>query len=223
MKRKQNRTFKFVCIILIVLIVFVLIDMRIRPVVQTVAINRVRQVATQTIMGTISDQLTADGTSYDSIVSLTKGESGKIVSIETDTTRINMINSGISSAITARLSSLSKEKLDVPLGTLLGVQVFSGRGPNVTLKALPTGFVKTQVVSEFNSVGINQTQHRIILTIDADITAIIPGYSSAAETTVTYVVAESIIIGEVPQYYTHVVTSTENLAGDINDYGNPLP
>ena len=215
--------FKFVCVILIVLIVFVLIDMRIRPVVQTVAINRVRQVATQTIMGTISDQLTANGTSYDSIVSLTKGESGKIVSIETDTTRINMINSGISSAITTRLSALSKEKLNVPLGTLLGVQVLSGRGPNVTLKALPTGFVKTQVVSEFNSVGINQTQHRIILTIEADITAIIPGYSSGAMTTVTYVIAESIIIGEVPQYYTHVVTSSENLAGDINDYGNPLP
>jgi len=215
--------FKLICVILIVLIVFVLIDMRIRPVVQTVAINRVRQVATQTIMGTISDQLTANGTSYDSIVSLTKGESGKIVSIETDTARINMINSGISSAITTRLSALSKEKLDVPLGTLLGVQVLSGRGPNVTLKALPTGFVKTQVVSEFNSVGINQTQHRIILTIEADITAIIPGYSSGATTTVTYVIAESIIIGEVPQYYTHVVTSTENLAGDINDYGNPVP
>jgi sporulation protein YunB len=223
MKRKQNRAFKVVCIILIVLISFVLIDMKIRPVVQTVAINRVRQVATQTIMDAISEQLAARGTSYNSIVSLAKDGNGKITSVETDSAQINMINSKISSVITSRLETLSKEKLKIPLGTLLGAQFLSGRGPNVTLKAIPSGFVKTQVVSEFNSVGINQTRHRIFLNIDADITAIIPGYSSSAETTVTYVVAESIIIGEVPQYYTNVITDSENLAGDINDYGNPIP
>ena len=197
--------------------------MKIRPVVQTVAINRVRQVATQTIMDAISEQLAARGTSYNSIVSLAKDGNGKITSVETDSAQINMINSKISSVITSRLETLSKEKLKIPLGTLLGAQFLSGRGPNVTLKAIPSGFVKTQVVSEFNSVGINQTRHRIFLNIDADITAIIPGYSSSAETTVTYVVAESIIIGEVPQYYTNVITDSENLAGDINDYGNPIP
>ena len=220
MKRKRNRSFKIVCIILIVLIIFVLVDMQIRPVVQRVAVNRVRQVATQTIMDAISDQLTAQGTSYESIVALSKDEGGKITSIETDTAQINMINSRVLSIITGRLSALSNEKLKIPVGTLLGVQMLSGRGPNVTLKVVPSGFVKTQVVSEFNSVGINQTRHRIFLIINTDITAIIPGYSTSADTEVTYVVAESIIVGEVPQYYTHVISGNGNLAEDLADYGN---
>ena len=80
------------------------------------------------------------------------------------------------------------------------------------------GFATASIISEFSDAGLNQTLHRIVIEIKADVDAIIPGFSTRVPVKTTIVAAETVIVGRVPNAYTHVVAS-ESLDGYLNDYG----
>ena len=63
------------------------------------------------------------------------------------------------------------------------------------------------------------TLHRIIIEISADVDALIPGYQTRVPVKTSIVAAETVIVGRVPDAYTHVVTGSGELAGTLNDYG----
>ena len=86
----------------------------------------------------------------------------------------------------------------------------------------PLGYATTTIISEFTQAGINQTLHRIVIQIDAEVDAIIPGYSARVPVSTSIVAAETIIVGRVPEAYTHVVTTSEDLVGSLEDYGATL-
>ena len=78
--------------------------------------------------------------------------------------------------------------------------------------------MNTQLISEFSEAGINQTLHRILLEVSVDVSAIIPGYTTSVDVTTNFVVAETVIVGSIPDSYTHVITGDSDLIGKINDY-----
>ena len=103
------------------------------------------------------------------------------------------------------------------------LQLLHGRGFNVGMSVQPLGYATTSIISEFTSAGINQTLHRIIIEINADVDAIIPGFSTRVPVTTTIVAVETVIVGRVPDAYTHVITESGDLAGPLNDFGAVLP
>ena len=74
------------------------------------------------------------------------------------------------------------------------------------------------MLSVFSDAGINQTLHRIVLEVKTTVSAIIPGYTTSVEISGQFVIAETIIVGEVPDAYTHVISGNSDLIGNINDY-----
>ena len=88
-----------------------------------------------------------------------------------------------------------------PLGNLIGGDIFSGRGPSISFKLLPYGSVVVDVANEFTSAGINQTLHRIVLTVSAGLSIVLPLSSVNATVQSGVVVAETIIVGGVPERY----------------------
>jgi hypothetical protein len=53
--------------------------------------------------------------------------------------------------------------------------------------------------SEFLSAGINQTIHKINLKVSVGIRAVIPGFSDETSVSADYCVAQTVIVGDVPQ------------------------
>ncbi|MEG1407262.1 MAG: sporulation protein YunB, partial [Ruthenibacterium sp.] len=87
------------------------------------------------------------------------------------------------------------------LGTLLGWQIMAGRGPNIHLQVLPASFVETSMVDQVETAGINQTQYRIFIRFTVQMSAILPGYSTSVTVENEICVAETLIVGQVPQVY----------------------
>ena len=74
--------------------------------------------------------------------------------------------------------------------------------------------------SAFSSAGINQTSHQIELEVTVRIYAAIPGFRSSIETTTNYLVAETVLVGEVPDSFTQVDGDQADIVRKIFDYAD---
>jgi hypothetical protein len=74
----------------------------------------------------------------------------------------------------------------------------------VTVRIMPLGSVQTRLYQQFTEAGINQTLHRIMLEVDFQVATVFPGYVVATDTTSSYPVAETVIVGKVPDAYLQI-------------------
>ena len=89
----------------------------------------------------------------------------------------------------------------------------------VALQLRPVGLVKTKIINQFDEAGINQTRHRIQLQVTVDMLSLLPGYRISSQAQCNVILAETIIVGLVPDAYTEVYGGTDDLVGMIQDYG----
>ena len=213
---------KLIALALILLGLFFLADLRFRPVVETVNAYECHSAVTNIINDAVMAELEREGADYSRLVNLTTNAEGEIISLESNVMSINRLKTGVSSRIERELERISAIGIDIPIGTLVGIELLHGRGFSVGMSVEPLGYATTTIISEFTQAGINQTLHRIVIQIDAEVDAIIPGYSARVPVSTSIVAAETIIVGRVPEAYTHVVTTSEDLVGSLEDYGATL-
>ena len=213
---------KLIALALILLGLFFLADLRFRPIVETVNAYECHSAVTNIIDNAVMAELEREGADYSRLVNLTTNSEGEIISLESNVMSINRLKTGISGRIERELERISAIGIDIPIGTLVGIELLHGRGFSVGMSVEPLGYATTTIISEFTQAGINQTLHRIVIQIDAEVDAIIPGYSARVPVSTSIVAAETIIVGRVPEAYTHVVTTSEDLVGSLEDYGATL-
>lgn len=200
------------------LLLLVLLDMQIRPAVKKMAAYQARLYAVQAINDAVTEELADRNVTYDSLVKLSKGADGAVTAIETDMLSLNRLKVGVTDAIVQKLRVLESSELEIPIGTLFGGQMFSGRGPAVDFRVLHVGYVQSDIQNKFDSAGINQTRHQLMLNTTITITALVPGYSADTEVTTNLCLAETIIVGTVPEAFTKVTGDESGLISKINDY-----
>ena len=167
----------------------------------------------------VLEVLEEDGLRYQSFVSLQQNQNGETTALTTDTVLINRLQGELLEKILLTLQQYREVKLELPLGSLSGVQFLAGRGPLVTLRLRPVGLVKTKIINQFDEAGINQTRHRIQLQVTVDMLSLLPGYRISSQAQSNVILAETIIVGLVPDAYTEVYGGTDDLVGMIQDYG----
>lgn len=208
-------------LLVFILVIFGLlagIDAQIRPMIESMAAYQAKVYATRVINEAVSEQLAGNAVSYDSLVKVTTDYNGRVTSVQTDMVRLNVLKAAMTDAASQQLALLQSQTIRIPLGTLLGWQLFSGRGPKVEFKIVPAGFVQSQLNHRFDSAGINQTRHQIVMQLDANIIAILPGYTAASEISSSLILAETVIVGVSPESFTQVLTKNDDTAGLIADY-----
>ena len=84
---------------------------------------------------------------------------------------------------------------------LLGTKILSGRGPDIPIKMSTVGNVETDLISQFSQAGINQTLHRIYLNVECNVIILTPFDTIEQKITNQVLIAEAVIIGEVPATY----------------------
>lgn len=197
-------------------------DLCFRPIIESVNYNECHAAVSDVINKSIAAELEHGDISYDKLAVLTRDESGSVCSIESDTVNINRLKNNIASRLEEALAELGSIEIKIPVGTLTGIQLLHGRGFEVGMTVNPQGYAQTSIISEFTEAGLNQTRHRIIIQITAVADAVIPGYSSRVTVTTAVVAAETIIVGKIPDAYTHVVAGDTDLVGLLQDYGAVL-
>ncbi len=156
---------------------------------------------------------------YHSLVSVRYDEHGKVSSIESNTTLINRIKTDMLSEINDRLKNGSNDDVKLSAGTLCGISAFHGFGPEVSMRIEPKGYADAVFISEFTDAGVNQTRHRIIMRTTVNVTAFIPFYAVECKVSGDFLVAETVIVGNIPESYTHVISGNEDVIDGIFDFG----
>jgi len=153
------------------------------------------------------------------IINVCKSKTGEIVSLETDTGRLNKLKSELTIKLMDQLGKTEDQPMYVNLGSLTGIDLLAGLGPQIEFRADLRGGINMDVNSEIIEAGINQSLHRINCKISADYYIIMPGYKFKTTLSQTVPLAESIIVGDVPEAYTYVVGDQSDTIGRIFDYG----
>ena len=98
--------------------------------------------------------------------------------------------SSVSRAVNESLSQLEGTKLSVPIGTLSGINILTGRGFDIPLRLHQIGAAKTELKSDLTEAGINQTKYSLYLTVTIEMTAILPAHSTDIVVSYDYPVSE---------------------------------
>ncbi|MEG2295645.1 MAG: sporulation protein YunB, partial [Oscillospiraceae bacterium] len=196
--------------------IFISIDYKIRPLIKTVSSYQAKVFATKAINDAIAIELENQQLTYEDMVHITKNREGNITSIQTDMIRVNALKSKLTNATLEYLYDIENQVIGIPIGTLIGGQIFSGRGPKLEFTVSPSGFVQTEIYNNFTSAGINQTLHQIMLNLNIRVTSIIPGYTVSTDVSTNFCIAETIIVGLVPDTY----FSSDKSPTDLFNYKN---
>lgn len=206
-QKKLSIKLKLAIIVVIMSILAVLFDRQMRPLVKSVVFNQAQTVSTKVINQVVADELSRLDIDYSDIVDIQKDDDGKILAISTDMKKVNSLKSFMTMSIQEKLNSMDIPKVKIPVGTFTGTEILNGRGPKISIDVSTSGCVDVDFKSEFVSAGINQTKHRLYLDVSTEVFALIPGYPVATVVSTSILIAETIIVGEVPALF----------AGNINN------
>ena len=148
------------------------------------------------------------------MISFEKDNEGKIAAVKSNMTEFNRLQAEILKEILGRVAEVSTKELSIPVGTLTGSSLLAGRGPKLTVRMQSVGSSTAVLENDFTSAGINQTKHRILLLLDVSVSILLPGFRTATKVSNTVTVAETIIVGAVPDSYTyfHSGDAMDNIA-----------
>lgn len=138
---------------------------------------------------------------YDELVNIVANEDGEISMIKANSLAINNISKSLSKTTELYVNDMGNKGVGIPIGNFTGIPLFVGIGPNINLKVKPVGSVVCRFSSKFETAGINQTNHKIYLTISTNISTVLPIVSSIIGAEQEVLISESIIIGKVPEVY----------------------
>ena len=138
---------------------------------------------------------------YGDLVTIERNSDGDVAAISTNMARINLLQTEIASYVMEKLSDQMKTSIKIPFGNLVGGTIMSGRGPDIPVRILSVSNFYTDFSNDFTEAGINQTRHRIIIDFEVEIDMLIPGGTVRESIDASVVVAETVIVGDVPNTF----------------------
>lgn len=197
---------------------FFLLDYKVRPVVSTMSRYQAQLICTRAINEAVKGTLESEAYQAAELVSLHQDSTGQVTSLSTDAGTLSRIKADITLSAVETLRIHGAGDLSVPMGTLMNSQLLMGRGPAIPFKVVPTAAAEVDIKSEFLPAGINQTVHRLSLQISVAADAILPGSKTPVETATTFILAETVLLGDVPDAYTNVTGDDRALTSKLFDF-----
>ena len=199
-KKRKRLTVSIVVILAIIGLFLTHYYVFIVPLLTQASEQNIRALAVVAIEDAAADTFTTDYT-YADFVQISRDSDGDIILMQANTMLIHsLVRTSIARAH-YNLNIIEEEGITVPLGVLFGIAFFAGYGRDIALRVLPVGIMTSHLHSEFIAAGINQTLHRITLTLRAEVTVILPGLESRVIATVPVPIIESTIVGRVPDVF----------------------
>ena len=198
--RLSKKQIKYIVLAVFAIFIY-LIHLGIKPVIETVSGNQARILCTSLINNAVLGELADMPAKYESLVTIIYDTAGNVKALETNTVELNRLKARLLGAVNDALAMLPNHDVRIPLGTLTGIGLLSGRGPGIKLKMQPSGYVESALYNSFDSAGINQTRHMIMIEFIVEVSAIIAPYVTPVTVTSGMVVAETIIVGTVPNFF----------------------
>lgn len=178
-----------------------LFDGATRPLINEMAQTSVKNAVTAIVNDAVSQTLATQAVAYDDLVTMQTDQSGRITAMRTSAAAMNLLRTEILEDVIAQVDLLDSKSLGIPLGTLTGIAAASDRGPVLPVSVLSVASADASFRNAFTASGINQTLHRIMLDVTVDVKLLVPGGTLSTSVAVQVSLAETVIVGQVPEAY----------------------
>ncbi|WP_094546311.1 sporulation protein YunB [Petroclostridium xylanilyticum] len=218
--RKMNR--RNYNIYLVIAVIFLLVfyslslfDKKIRPTITSIAEARAKYIATRAINEAVNEKIAESNLKYEDLITFQKNNDGQITALQANIVKMNQLKAALSMSVQQKIVNIDSTQINVPIGNVINSQILSGWGPRIPVRLIPVGTAQIDFKSNFSTAGINQTKHEIFLEVHSTVAVLLPMVKTSSEVVTTVPVAETIIVGTVPQQYINVEGATSNAPDTI--------
>ena len=198
----MNRFLNRLLILAILLVaVFLLLRDQYDRVIQSLAQTQIANTTSDLTNDAIARQIASGDIRYDRIVYFEKDLDGRITALKTNMSEVNRLKTDILNLINDEILALDTMDIGIPLGSLILPQFFSGKGPHIPVHILSIRNSDATFTSNFSQAGINQTLHQLTMVVSIDVAMLVLGKTESFTITSEVVVAETVIVGQVPQTF----------------------
>lgn len=180
---------------------FSYLSSQLSPLIETVAVSKTVNLVSLAVSEETDLSLAEGQIAYRDFVSVETDGDGRVTSLSFRTAESTAFKRIVIERLIRRLERSDPEELEVPLGTLSGVIVLSALGPSIRVRLQSVGDVTAEYENELTSAGVNQTKHSVYLNVTANVYLLIPGEIIPVSVTERVCVAETVIVGNVPDTY----------------------
>lgn len=174
---------------------------RYRDAVEALAQTKVRNITSDLINDAIDEQIQRGNIQYDRIVYFEKDLNGRITALKTNISEVNRLKTEILNLINDEILALDTSDISIPIGSLMLPEIFSGRGFSIPVHILSIRNSDASFESGFTEAGINQTLQQLTMHVLVDVAVLVLGQTESFTVSSQVVVAETIIIGQVPETF----------------------
>ena len=189
-----------------------------KPVVVDLATARTSNAVNRIVVAAVNDAVDSGRIDYEQLVDFDKDAEGHVTALRSNMAAFNRLQASIADDILQRMAEVSSTDLAIPIGTLTGSPLLAGRGPCLRVRMQSVGTATARFDNQFSSAGINQTRHRIILDVDVHVSILLPGLTTYTKVSNEISVAETVIVGGVPETYTYFSTTPDEVENYADEY-----
>lgn len=188
-------------LLLMTAMLFLMVRSRYRDVIRELAETQVKNTTSDLTNDAIAKQIAEGIIQYDRIVYFEKDLDGRITALKTNMSEVNRLKTDILNIINDEILSLDTSDIGIPVGSLFLPEFLSGRGPTIPVHILSIRNSDATFASDFSQAGINQTLHQLAMEVSVDVAVLVLGQTSSFTITSEVVVAETVIVGSVPNTF----------------------
>lgn len=216
-RRAAVRTLVLLAVSLSVALLLLAVS-HLRPLLESLAETRVSNTVNRIVAEAVIEAIDSGEIRYDQLVTFEKDAQGRVTALHSNMAAFNRLRSAILNIILTRVDQVSARELSIPVGTLTGSALLAGRGPRISVRMESVGSSSAWFENRFTDAGINQTRHEIILNVNVAVSILLPGIATATSVSSAVTVAETVIVGSVPESYTYFSTQPDVYEDDAKDY-----
>ena len=174
---------------------------RLQPILTTVAQANAKNAVNRIVTDAVGNTLADEGLGYRDIITLEKDDVGHITALTSNTLAMNRLRTEILRDVLEQVDSLDSHTLGIRCGDLTGLAILAGRGLYLPVRVRSVASAEAEFKSSFVSEGVNQTCHRVMLEVRVDLALLIPGGAVETSVVTQVCIAETILLGAVPDTY----------------------
>lgn len=210
-RRRKVRKILILTLMMLLIGLVLLLRLRFAPLMEQLVVTQAENTMSTLVNEIVNEQIASGSIDYDRIIYFEKDVNGRITALKTNMSEVNRLKTEILSAMNLGIEDISVGQLDIPIGNFILPELFSGKGFQLPVRILSVSTSDANFENLFSEAGINQTLHQIQMHIVVNLSVLTPTGTVNTLVTTDVIVAETVIVGTVPERYISV--------GDISGIG----
>ena len=202
MRRFLRKLMRIILVIILLLFVLLLFFRhKYHNAIFELAETQIRNSTSDLINDAIDKQIELGHIQYDRMVYFEKDLNGRITALKTNMSEVNRLKTDILNIINDEILALDTKDLGIPIGSLIFPEMLSGKGFQIPVLIHSIRNSDASFSSTFTEAGINQTLQQLNMEVIIDVTVLVLGKTNSFTVKSNVVVAETVIVGQVPETF----------------------